>query len=276
MEPVLKWAGGKRQLLAALLQYITPELLKGHRFFEPFIGGGSVAFALEHPATTFNDYNPELINAYRMIKEDPDGLIDLLEEHQKNHSKEYFYQVRAMDREAAYAELPALQKAARLIYLNRTCFNGLYRVNRQNHFNVPFGRPLSRDVVQKEKIYALSEFLNNHGVEIYQGDFAACLSAAKAGDVIYFDPPYDYEETGFNKYVTNIFGRADLQRLHDECIKLIKKGCIVIVSNNDTTFVREVFNESVFKINGVEAKRYINCKGNKRSGIKEVIIYGKK
>ena len=276
MEPVLKWAGGKRQLLSKLLNYITPELLKGHRFYEPFIGGGSVSFTLAHPATTINDFNEELINTYSVIKDDPQGLIALLTEHQNNHSKEYYYKIRALDRDESYAGLSSKEKAARFIYLNKTCFNGLYRVNSSNQYNVPLGRLTTTGIVQADRIEELSEFLNQPEVHICQGDFTECLKDAKKGDVIYFDPPYDYEGSGFNQYVINSFNRDDLKRLHDECIRLISIGCTVIVSNNDTAFVRELFKESVFDIESVEAKRFINCQANNRSGIKEVIIYGKK
>lgn len=275
MEPVLKWAGGKRQLRSLLLEHLTPELLEGHRYFEPFVGGGSIAFMLEHPNTTINDYNVELINVYRVIRDDPESLIEKLRTHEENHSKEYFYSVRDMDQKGSYKDLTAVEKAARMIYLNRTCFNGLFRVNRQNHFNVPFGRPSTKDIVQADKIKALSKYLNEPGVEIYEGDYSDCLKGVQPGDVIYFDPPYDYEDTGFNKYVTNIFGRNELKQLRDLSMVLIQKGCTVVLSNNDTTYVRELFADNIFSIRGIEAKRYINCKPNKRSGVKEVIIYGR-
>ena len=274
MEPVFRWAGGKRQILSILLDYITPQMLNGHRYFEPFVGGGSVAFALEHPNTTIGDYNPELINAYRVIRDNPDQLIDLLKTHARNHSKEYYYSIRALDQEEAYVQSSSVEKAARMIYLNRTCFNGLYRVNRKNHFNVPFGRESSNGIVQESIVRELSDYLNGEGIEIIEGNFTDCVRDVKAGDVIYFDPPYDYEDTGFNKYVTNIFGHGELEQLRDLSLALVQKGCTVILSNNDTHFVRELFSDAVFKINGIEAKRYINCKPDKRSGIKEVIILG--
>ncbi len=275
MEPVLKWAGGKRQLRSFLLEYLTPEVLEGHRYFEPFVGGGSIAFMLEHPNTTINDYNVELINVYRVIRDDPESLIEKLRTHEESHSKDYFYSVRDMDQKESYKEMNAVEKAARMIYLNRTCFNGLFRVNRQNHFNVPFGRPSTKDIVQTDKIRALSNYLNGPGVEIFDGDYSRCLDNVQPGDVIYFDPPYDYEDTGFNKYVTNIFGRKELEQLKELSLNLIQEGCTVILSNNDTTFVRQLFSDELFQIRGIEAKRYINCKPDKRNGVKEVIIYGR-
>ena len=275
MEPVLRWAGGKRQILSILLGYITPQMLNGHRYFEPFVGGGSVAFALEYPNTTISDYNPELINAYRVIRDNPDQLIDLLKIHANNHCKEYYYRIRALDQEESYIQSSSVEKAARMIYLNRTCFNGLYRVNRKNHFNVPLGRESSNGIVQESIVRDLSNYLNGKGIKILEGNFIDCVRGVKAGDVIYFDPPYDYEDTGFNKYVTNIFGHKELEQLRYLSLVLIQKGCTVILSNNDTRFVRELFSDSVFTINPIEAKRYINCKPDRRSGIKEVIIVGK-
>lgn len=274
MKPVLKWAGGKRQLLTALTQYITPARLEGHRYFEPFVGGGSVAFSLEHPWTTINDYNAELINVYCIIRDQPEELLVHLRNHAQNHCRDYYYLVRDEDRIVAYQQLPAVQRAARFIYLNKTCFNGLYRVNRQNHFNVPIGNAIEADIVQEERIWEMHAYLNEPGVHITHGDFGDCVQNADAGDVVYFDPPYDYEEEGFNQYVINTFDREDLQRLRDLSVELIYRGCTVIISNNDTGFVREAFADPVFDIHGIEAKRYINCKGDRRTGIREVIIYG--
>ena len=276
MEPVLKWAGGKRQLLPTLLKTITPELLTGHRYYEPFVGGGSVAFALAHPFTTICDYNAELINVYIVIRDNPDGLIKLLKIHKKNHCQQYYYTVRSWDSDSTYDSLSSTEKAARMLYLNRTCFNGLYRVNKKNHFNVPIGQPSSNDIVQEDRIKSLSRYLRGNDIEIFEGDYSSCLNSVKTGDVIYFDPPYDYEEAGFNKYVTDIFGRNELTKLKDLSVKLVEKGCTVILSNNDTSFVRSLFENGVFTITGIEAKRYINCKSDRRSGIKEVIIFGQK
>ena len=274
MDPVLKWAGGKRQLLSTLLKYITPELLEGHRYYEPFVGGGSVAFSLAHPNTTINDYNPELINVYRVIRDNPNELIEVLKFHEQRHSKDYYYTVRALDRVESYSSLSVTEKAARTIYLNRTCFNGLYRVNGKNQFNVPFGQPSPHGIVQEKRIKLLSEYLQGSGISICEGDFSNCLLDIKPGDVVYFDPPYDYEDTGFNKYVTNIFGHKELEQLRDLSLQLVKNGCTVILSNNDTSFVRKMFSDDVFSILGIEAKRFINCKPDKRSGVKEVIIWG--
>lgn len=278
MDPILRWAGGKRQLLDELQRLITPKLVSDNRYFEPFIGGGSIAFSLEYDKTTISDYNEDLINVYRTIKNKPNKLIQKLKIHQENHNKEYFYKIRALDRDVeTYRKLCDIEKAARIIYLNKTCYNGLYRVNSKGFFNVPIGRSSNvPDIVMEDKILNLSVYLNKDDVKILNGDFELAVVGAKEGDVIYFDPPYDYDEDGFKAYVKTGFNHNDLIRLRDLCDLLINKGCIVIISNNDTKFVRDCFRKNVYKITEVLTKRYINCDGQKRTEAKEVIIYGSK
>ena len=280
MEPILKWAGGKRQLLSELKKYITKELIGENRYYEPFIGAGSLAFSLECHRLTINDYNEELINVYNVVKSNPIELIKELEKHQKYHSHDYYYEVRALDRDCSgYSKLSNVKKAARMIYLNKTCYNGLYRVNSQGFYNVPIGKNTQQqtpNIVMKERIIALHNYLNNSEIEIRKGDFAKSVFDAKAGDVIYFDPPYDYEKEGFKSYVKTGFTHDDLVRLRNLCNELIERGCIVVISNNDTQFVRECFNADCYVIHSIEAKRYINCKGDRRTKAQEVIIYGQK
>ena len=179
-----------------------------------------------------------------------------------------------MDRTRKYDRLNVVQKAARTIYLNRVCYNGLYRVNATGKFNVPLGRYVNPEIVFEEKIMEISEYLNSANVTIKNVDFEKAVEKAKAGDIIYFDPPYDYEDNGFTSYTCNGFSKADLARLKRICDELIGKGCRVIISNNDTIYVNELFNDSKYKIEHVLAKRMINCKGQKRASVKEVIIYG--
>lgn len=279
MEPILKWAGGKRQLLNELKSIIEPLLNGANTYFEPFIGGGSVAFSLEYSNLVMNDYNEELINVYKIIKSNPNELIELLKEHKSLHSKEHYYEVRSLDRKSEiYDNMSNIQKAARIIYLNKTCYNGLYRVNSKGFYNVPLGRSTAQnqDIVMEEKIFALSKYLNKKGIKIKRGDFSKAISSAVAGDVIYFDPPYDYEGDGFSTYNKNGFTQDDLLRLKKTCDQLVERGCHIIVSNNDTKFVRKCFSEECYKIRKVVAKRYINCDGKNRSKADEVIIYGYK
>lgn len=275
MEPILKWAGGKRQILHELRKYISLEKLEGHTYFEPFIGGGSVAFYLEYENTVINDSNHELTNVYEVVKNYPTELIEVLKEHQRKHSKDYYYEIREMDRSTEYQRLSAIDKAARFIYLNKTCFNGLYRVNAQGFYNVPIGNKDSvADIIMEDKIKKLSNYLCKNDIVIKNVDFELAVEGIQSGDFVYFDPPYDYEGAGFNAYVVASFSRNDLKRLRDLCNKLLDLNCKILVSNNDTHYVRELFSGDRYKINSITTKRFINCKGESRGGIAEVIIYG--
>ena len=164
MEPVLKWAGGKRQILEELHAVIPEERLINHTLYEPFVGGGSVFLSYAHNHVVINDSNKELINTYRQIKSHPLEVIDLLKEHEANHSKEYYYFIRNLERTSDYKKLSVVEKAARTIYLNRTCFNGLYRVNREGFFNVPIGNYKNPQIVREKQILEMSGYLKNNRV----------------------------------------------------------------------------------------------------------------
>ena len=275
MKPIIKWIGGKSQLVNELKEIITPELLEGHTYYEPFFGGGALAFDLEHPNTVVNDLNSELINMYTVIRDEPMTLIAVLKLHQVRHNEEWYYQVRNMDRQPEFANLDNVNKAARTIYLNKTCFNGLYRVNKKGYFNSPIGRTASGktpDIVQKDRILEMSEFLKT--VQFHNGDYKKAVENAVSGDVIFFDPPYaqdeDIKSAGFVGYQKEGWSDDDLVDLKNLCDELVSKGCKVIVSNNDTTLVREVFKG--YTIKEVDVRRSVNRDGNSRKG-KEVIIY---
>ncbi len=272
MEPILKWAGGKRQILPEIISLINID--ENATFYEPFVGGGIVFMSLSHPHTVINDCNRDLINVYEQIKIDPEKLISLLKVHKANHSNKYYYDIRDLQYSEAFDNMSATEKAARTIYLNRTCYNGLYRVNANGFFNVPVGGYKRPHIVQEQKIKDLSEYLNQNDIQILCGDFSTAVEGAKPGDVVYFDPPYDYESEGFTKYTAERFSRDDLGHLKELCDSLIAKGCHVIVSNNDTTFVRNLFSDNHYIKKVVSAKRYINCNGDKRSAVKELIITG--
>lgn len=278
-EPILKWAGGKRDLAKDIIELINPESLEGHTYFEPFIGGGIMAFSLEHPFTVINDLNEELINLYSVIRANPHELISKLEEFQSNHDdlesrSSQYYNIRDWDKDPNFFKRTPVSRAARTVFLNRTCFNGLFRVNSKGYFNVPLGRTISGkspDIVQADKIMKLHEFLNQPGVKIRNLDFATAVSDATKGDLVYFDPPYDYEDTGFTAYQKEGFSRDDLTRLKNLCDTLTQKKCRFILSNNDTGFVRELFKDYNFR--EITARRSINSDGSGRSGAKEVLIY---
>lgn len=278
MKPILKWAGGKKNALKDLLALIQPLLTGENTYYEPFVGGGAVAFALEYPKTVIGDKNFELPNVYREIKDEPDALLKDLKEHQVEHEKNakmWYSIIRSLD---TYIDWPWYYTkstvAARTIYLNRVGFNGLYRVNKKGKFNVPLGRTISGkapDIVQEERLTALHDYLQS--VDIREGDFEQTVADAKAGDVLYFDPPYDYQNvpTGFTMYQPDGFTQEDLKRLRKICDDLVERGCKVILSNNDTDFVRETFSGYSFK--EIETKRSINPESPHRRIGKEVIIY---
>lgn len=279
MRPFLKWAGGKRQLLPYIKEYINEDALNGVKFYEPFIGGGSLFFHLQHGNSVINDFNAEIVNCYKVIKTAPKKLIKQLKVHQENHCKEYFYKIRSMDRTGEIDNMTNVEKAARTIYLNRTCYNGLYRVNLVGQFNTPIGRYANPLICDEENILEISNFLKENKTTIRCCDFAEAVKDAKEGDWVYFDPPYDYEGGGFVGYVKEGFSHADLERLKDTCDELISKGCQVLVSNNDTKFVRKTFSsdnyEIVYETKVIKANRNINSKRSKRKKVDEVLIHGR-
>jgi DNA adenine methylase len=276
MKPILKWAGSKQQLLKELKKYITPERLEGNMYIEPFIGGGALAFDLEHKYTTISDLNPELTNLYEAIRDYPETVIATLRVMHLHHTPEFYYEIRAMDRDPNFKNSPAAERAARTIYLNKTCFNGLYRVNSKGYFNTPIGRTTNGkmpDIIQEDAIRELSKFLKT--VDIRTGDYRTVINDIHPlpGTVIYLDPPYDPGEEistgGFVSYQKEGWTREDLKLMKSECDYWSRLGCRIVVSNNDTPFVRELFSD--WEIHEVDVRRSINRNGDSRKG-KEVII----
>ena len=281
MKPILKWPGGKRKLLPYIEKIINSDSLGSGRLYEPFIGGGALSFDLGHKRTVINDLNPELINLYRVVKAYPEELIKELKQHQymaccEDTAEDYYYEVRAWDRDPEFElKYDPVARAARTVYLNKTCFNGLYRVNSKGYFNSPLGRTSSGkcpDIVQEQEIRELSKFLQT--VDIRSGDYEKALEDTLPGDWIYFDPPYDPGEeistSGFVGYQKEGWTRHDTLRLKSVCDKLYRLGCKIVISNNDTPFIREVFSD--FEIFSIEASRSINRDGSNRKG-KEVLIF---
>lgn len=279
MKPIIKWVGGKTQLLEELKQIITPELLAGHTYYEPFIGGGALAFDLAHDKTVINDFNSELTRLYTVVKTNLLMLttwLNIMAQGYKDQGAKFFYDVREWDRKPDFEALPDPQLAARTVFLNKTCFNGLYRVNRKGYFNSPIGRTASGKapkLYDENNLISLSKWMKGH-CAIRNGSYESAVSDAKAGDVIYFDPPYDQDESieseGFVGYVSEGWTWRDTAHLKAVCDKLVERGCSVIISNNDTKLVRELFAD--YEIKSVEVKRSVNRDGSKRKG-QEVIIY---
>ncbi len=269
VQPFLKWAGGKRQLLAAIRPLIPAKI---DRYYEPFVGGGAVLFDLQPRSATINDCNAELVNCYTMIRDYPEEL--LLEVEKFANTREAFYDIREMDRSPDFASLPPIERAARLLYLNKTCYNGLFRVNSQGQFNVPFGNYKNPLIADPTVIRAVSRYLNASGVTLLNTDFAEVMQYAKRGDFVYMDPPYDpvSDTSSFTGYNLNGFDRADPCRLKEVCDTLTTRGVKVLLSNSDTPFIRELYSASEYTIRTVQARRNINSVAAKRGKVDEVFI----
>jgi len=263
---VVKWAGGKRQLIYQFQKYFPKEV---KRYFEPFVGGGAIAFHLiqtKKPKKVFlSDLNEELINVYEMVKDSLDELIILLKKYQKKHSKELYYNTRKEDPEV----MSKLSRAARFIYLNKTCFNGLYRVNLKGQFNVPIGSYKNPKICPENELGEMSRLLKN--VQLKSQSFEKILKSTKKGDFIYFDPPYyPLNKSSFTKYAKGDFLEKEQKALFDLFKKLDKKGCKVMLSNSSAKFIKDLYKS--YNIHFVEATRMINCHADKRGKVKEVVI----
>ncbi len=262
-RPILKWAGGKN----ALIPQYAPHFPSGEayrRYFEPFLGGAALFFFLQPERSFLFDLNEALIEVYTTIRDDVEGVITALEAHQNN--RDYFYMVRALDPLA----LPPAERAARFIFLNRTCYNGLYRVNRRGQFNVPFGRYKNPTICDKAGLRAASRVLRNAHLEV--ADFAIVLSLAEPGDLIYFDPPYEplSPTSSFTSYTSSGFARDDQRRLAETYRALDSRGCLLMLSNSSAPLIYDLY--SGFYIHEISARRAINSKADGRGPITELLI----
>lgn len=290
MKPFVKWAGGKRQILERITGFVFSSLegndLNSIRYLEPFLGGGAVLFDLKPSRAFVNDLNSDLINAYKVIQSDKVfELINMLEEYQSKYKledrDELYYSTRAIDRTSDWNKMSDVEKAARMIFLNRTCYNGLYRVNSLGQFNTPIGRYKNPLICDKDNLLELHDYLSLNKIKIMNSSYEECIRKAGPGDIIYVDPPYDYEDDdGFTKYQMSGFSFQDFEKLKKECDKALKHGAYVIISNNATDRVVELFiNDPNYKVytydmNKFETLRSINCKGDSRKTGLEVIFWG--
>lgn len=268
-KPFLKWAGGKRKLLSKIQHYIPKDF---STYYEPFIGGGAVLFYLLPQKAIISDVSEELVNVYRVIKNNVDELIEDLKKHK--NEKEYYYKTRALDREKGFANLSNIFKASRIIYLNKTCYNGLFRVNKNGYFNVPFGRYKNPDIVNEENLRSVSQYLNGNDIEILNADFEDALKDVKKGDFVYLDPPYHplSETSSFTSYTNNGFNVNEQKRLKKVCDRLNKIGCKFLLSNSDSNLVMDLYKDYRETIEKVQVPRSINCKASGRGKINEVLI----
>jgi DNA adenine methylase len=273
-QPFLKWAGGKRQLLPAIKEYLPVNFTE---YYEPFIGAGAVLFSLQPKKSTINDTNSELVNCYQVIKDRPEELLKLCQKHQENNSKEYYYQLREQDRQDDFHRRTSVERAARIIYLNKTCFNGLFRVNHSGQFNVPYGKYKNPVIAYPAVIRAISAYLNQAQVHILNGDFEQAVSKAKNGAFIYFDPPYHplSDTSSFTGYSMNGFGEQEQIRLKEVCDELTKRNCQVLASNSAAPLIKSLYNDPRYKLVEVKATRAINAVASKRGRINELLIYNK-
>ncbi len=267
LRPFLKWAGGKRQLVPELLKYV-PDTYS--RYYEPFIGGGALLLTLQPETATISDRNSELINCYQIVKDSVDDLIQNLQQHR--NEKDYFYEVRSWDRQTEFANKTAAQRAARIIFLNKTCYNGLFRVNSKGQFNAPFGRYKNPTIADKTVLRRVSAYLNRANVTIYQADFAMAVANAGKGDFVYFDPPYDPVSTtaSFTGYYRNGFNRTEQQRLKAVVDDLTVCGCKVLLSNAYTEFIQDLYQD--YRCVRVSATRAINSNATKRGKVDEILV----
>ncbi len=251
-------------------QYVPYEF---NTYFEPFVGGGALLFELSPKKAVINDYNKELINVYECIKDEKkfESMCRELNHHETEHSEEYYYQTRNLDRDKKkFNKLVDYKRAARTIYLNKACFNGLYRVNSKNEFNVPFGKKLKVNTYEGQNLGIICGYLNYNDVKLLSTDFEEAVKDAKKGDFVYFDPPYDSDTSTFNSYTEGGFGKDEQVRLAKVFKELSDRGCYVMLSNHNTILINELYKN--FNIHVIEAKRNINSNGKKRGKVEEVII----
>lgn len=269
VSPILKWVGGKRQLLDS----IEPLIPKCSTYYEPFIGGGAVLFSRQPDKAVINDSNPELINVYLTIKDEPEALIEKLKEHKEKSSEDYFYSIRALDRDKeAFENMTNVERAARIIYLNKTCYNGLFRVNSSGEFNSPWGRYKNPNIINETTINALHTYFNKANITIKCGDYREALKGIRKGAFVYLDPPYMpiSSSASFTGYTAGGFGEEEQIALKEQCDALNAKGIKFLLSNSSCPFIEDLYKDYI--IEHVNAKRAINANPEKRGEIKEVLV----
>lgn len=267
--PFLKWVGGKRKLIPEIKKMLPGGLSK-YTYYEPFVGGGALLFDLQPTQAVINDSNEELINVYTVIRDHPKELIDELKKHK--NTPEYFYEIRSMDRKPIFNNISNIERASRIIYLNKTCYNGLYRVNNSGKFNSPFGKYKNPNIINESVIKAVSNYLNNAQVEILNVDYEVPLRNVSKNAFVYLDPPYHpiSKSSNFTGYVRGGWGEKDQLRLRDICNNLNKKGVKFLLSNSSSDFIKEIYDE--YNIHTVRASRSINSDSSKRGKVDELLI----
>ncbi len=269
VAPFLKWVGGKRQLMPSIVE-LLPQNIKELNYFEPFIGGGAVLFHLQPKNALISDFNIELINVYETIKNNLSELITDLKKHENN--PDYFYKIRSLDRTEEFKKLTSVERASRIIYLNKTCFNGLYRVNSAGEFNAPFGRYKSPNIVNEPILKAVHKYLNSNNIILRSGDYANVLTEANENSFVYLDPPYQpiSENLNFTGYIQGGWNISDQIRLREFCDQLNNRGVKFLLSNSSAPLIKSQYEN--YRIKAVKANRAINSNGADRGEVEEVLI----
>lgn len=268
VAPVVKWVGGKRQLMDALTPLFPKRITS---YCEPFLGGGAVLFQLQPRKALVNDVNTELIQMYQVIRDHIDELIAELQKHPNDSG--HYYEVRDWDRDReTYEKMDRIQRAARIIYLNKTCYNGLFRVNNSGEFNTPFGHYKNPNIVNEQTLRAVSRYFQQAEITFCNTDYAEVLSGVQKGTFVYLDPPYDpvSDTANFTGYAKGGFGREEQIRLRECCDDLNRRGIKFMLSNSATDFIKEQY--GAYNITIVKAKRAINSNAAKRGQVDEVVV----
>ncbi|MBD5101903.1 MAG: DNA adenine methylase [Subdoligranulum sp.] len=266
--PVVKWVGGKRQLLDEIIPRFPKQVTS---YCEPFLGGGAVLFSLQPKNAIVNDLNADLILVYEVIRDNVELLIAALEQHE--NTPEYFYKIRDLDRDKdAYRKMSSIERASRIIYLNKTCYNGLFRVNASGEFNSPFGHYKNPNIVNAPVLRAVSKYLTANNIQLFHVDFEEVLRQVPRGGFVYLDPPYDpvSDTASFTGYNRGGFGREEQERLKRCCDELTERRVRFLLSNSATSFIRELY--AGYTVEIVHAKRAINSDASKRGAVEEVLI----
>src|SRR6266498_806149 len=279
VRPFVKWAGGKGQLLPELSRRLPRRF---RRYHEPFVGGGALFFHLHNggqlrDGAILSDYNPELVLCYQVVRDDVEALIATLKQHERHRlDRSYFLEIRGWDRQPGFEQRHPVERAARTIFLNRTCYNGLYRLNNKGQFNAPFGYYKNPLICDPENMRAASAALQ--AVDLCIGDFGDLAERVAPGDLVYFDPPYVpvSATASFTHYTGQAFGPADQRRLAQLFDTLMERGVYVMLSNSYTPLSRELYAAHAVSTSVVYASRKINCDGRKRGQVEELIVCGYK
>lgn len=274
VSPFLKWVGGKRQIIPEIITRL-PRNISSLNYCEPFIGGGALLFSLQPKNAIINDSNSELINVYNVIKNNVDELIEDLKKHKNN--PDYFYQIRSLDRQPLFDELTEIEHASRIIYLNKTCYNGLYRVNNSGEFNSPFGRYVNPNIVNEPVLRAVSKYLNSNNITVLKGDYERALEHVSEDSFVYLDPPYHplSETSNFTGYIQGGWTEKHQIRLKNVCDELDNRGVKFLLSNSSADLIKDLYSD--YNVQSIKATRSINSVGDKRGQIDELLIdnYGR-